>query len=722
MDEPPDFVLDDLAARYSQLQDLDALDKNTKDKQERRLEEIKETFRSRAKRRKKIRDGSDYLYSQDGQSDDLSKRYESLDIEAMDEGSRNKEARRLDGLKSEYLKKKSAYSIEDEEPIRLDLLQTENREESATDRKERMRMKQFEQLAEKRRKQQRRQQSLADEQEVMSVSDNFSSGGAQREATSQNETSYKTNSERRVEDTMRYLKKRSKARAAKEDRLQALQNDVKKLKDKLYGTDSGNNEDNKLELDSGFFDERPQAVSKGGAGARSLSTTMPPQGKGKAVGDEEEPYCEIEDEECWDITRETTFDKSRRSSSLSTTLPPTNKGAQSVRRQPSNEMEECEIDDEECFDITQETMFSKSRQSQSLSTTLLPTNTKPHIPNPIVTSKDDDEYAYDVAKDSFPDSRGRTFPSRATGWRDQKRTVPKKTVEKRTIQTVGLTAEEAKMIRDARLAAKRLEEDVPPLPSDRVESPSQVMEGQTVEEAQKAREDRLFDADKIKKERNKSSTKQRNRLTDDEEEGSINICAQRFSTDRSALLGHLPRVSIKDSGSTNPFSSKSSTPRTEDLLKKVEFLDNPRAFGNVDMVSSNASGGARFKGSRDVQKKNIQGYDTWLMSGIDRMAMTKLSRVAEAPVVSSSDGSTENAGELSGEEEVMDWLLTYLPDLKEEDAVLYFNGLLADGFDNAENLREIQDESDISFMKKGHQRVLLQSLESERKGEEEVKP
>jgi len=693
IDEPPDFVLDDLAARYSQLQDLDALDQNTKDKQERRLEEIKETFRSRAKRRKKIREGSvDQPHYQDGFSDDLSKRYESLDIEAMDEGSRNKEARRLDGLKSEYLKKKSAYSIEDEEPIRLDLLQRENREESATDRKERMRMQQFEQLAEKRRKHQRRQQSLVDEQEVMSVSDNFSSGGAQREATSQYKTSYKTNSERRVEDTMRYLKKRSKARAVKEDRLQALQNDVKKLKDKLHGTDSGNNEDDKVELDSGFFDERPQAVSKGGAGARSLSTTMPPQGEGKAFGDKEEPYCQIEDEECWDITKETTFDKSRKSSSLSTTLPPSNKGAQSVRRQPSNEMEECEIDDEECFDITQETMFSKSRQSQSLSTTLPPTNTKPHIPNPIVTFKDDGEYAYDVAKDSFPDSRGRTFPSRATGWRDQKRTVPKESVEKRRIQTEGLTAEEAKMIRDARLAAKRLEEDVSPK------------------------------RDKIKKERNKSSTKQRNRLTDDdEEEGNINICAQGFSTDRSALLGHLPRVSIMDSGSTNPFSSKSSSPRTQDLLKKVEFLDNPRAFrSNVDMVSSNASG-ARFNGSRDVEKRN-QGYDTWPMSDIDRMAMTKLSRVAEAPFSSSSDVSTKNAGELSGEEEVMDWLLTYLPDLKEEDAVLYFDWLLADGFDNAENLREIQDESDISFMKKGHQRVLLQCLESERRGEEEVKP
>jgi len=491
---------------------------------------------------------------------------------------------------------------------------------------------------------------------------------------------------------MRYLKKRSKARAVKEDRLQALQNDVKKLKDKLHGTDSGNNEDDKVELDSGFFDERPQAVSKGGAGARSLSTTMPPQGEGKAFGDKEEPYCQIEDEECWDITKETTFDKSRKSSSLSTTLPPSNKGAQSVRRQPSNEMEECEIDDEECFDITQETMFSKSRQSQSLSTTLPPTNTKPHIPNPIVTFKDDGEYAYDVAKDSFPDSRGRTFPSRATGWRDQKRTVPKESVEKRRIQTEGLTAEEAKMIRDARLAAKRLEEDVSPK------------------------------RDKIKKERNKSSTKQRNRLTDDdEEEGNINICAQGFSTDRSALLGHLPRVSIMDSGSTNPFSSKSSSPRTQDLLKKVEFLDNPRAFrSNVDMVSSNASG-ARFNGSRDVEKRN-QGYDTWPMSDIDRMAMTKLSRVAEAPFSSSSDVSTKNAGELSGEEEVMDWLLTYLPDLKEEDAVLYFDWLLADGFDNAENLREIQDESDISFMKKGHQRVLLQCLESERRGEEEVKP
>ena len=410
------------------------------------------------------------------------------------------------------------------------MLQRETREESATDRKELMRMQQFEQLAERRRKQQRRQQSLADEQEVMSVSDNFSSGGAQREATSQYKTSYKTNSERRVEDTMRYLKKRSKARSAKEDRLQSLQNDVKKLKDKLYGgTDSGNNEDDKLELDSGFFDERPQAMSKGGAGARSLSTTMPPQGKGKAVGVEEEPYCEIEDEECWDITRETTFDKSRKSSSLSTTLPPSNKGAQSVRRRPSNEMEECEIDDEECFDITQETMFSKSRQSQSLSTTLPPSNTEPHIPNPIVTSKDDGEYAYDVAKDSFPDSRGRTFPSRATGWRDQgqKRIVPNETVEKRRIQTEGLTAEEAKMIREARLAAKRLEENVLPLPSEPVESPSQVMEGQTAEEAQKAREACAFTADKIKKERNKSSTKQRNRLTEMMMKKVISIYARK---------------------------------------------------------------------------------------------------------------------------------------------------------------------------------------------------
>ena len=138
-DVPPDFVLDDLAARYSSM-DIDAMDVGTRNKELRRLEEIRKTFRQRASAH---RNSVGY----DVVSDDLSSRYSSLDIEAMDEGTRNKEARRLQGLRKEFLKKR-AYSTseEEDEPIRLDLLKRETREETAVERKERMRIAEFQRL------------------------------------------------------------------------------------------------------------------------------------------------------------------------------------------------------------------------------------------------------------------------------------------------------------------------------------------------------------------------------------------------------------------------------------------------------------------------------------------------------------------------------------------------------------------------------------------------
>ncbi|KAL7539816.1 hypothetical protein ACHAXR_009636 [Thalassiosira sp. AJA248-18] len=215
----------------------------------------------------------------------------------------------------------------------------------------------------------------------------------------------------------------------------------------------------------------------------------------------------------------------------------------------------------------------------------------------------------------------------------------------------------------------------------------------------------------------------------------------------------------------NPFSSNLRSSTGNDSRQRAtgqEFLDKPRPFqSNVDMVSSNTSG-ARFKRSSDIppEEKNIKDYydiTTAPMPNIDEMAKTKMSRVkpskgddyvditripmstlertfsvtrdankassvrskGKSPMGSDSDQSVianpvESGGddaEESSYEEVMYWILTHLPQLQEEDAISYFNSLLEDGFDSIEMCSEVLEE-DLYFMKKGHARSLLRSIQT----------
>ena len=93
--------MDDLAARYSSL-NVDAMDGGTRDKELRRLRELREILalskmRTSYDRTTEEEDEYDFVM------DDLSARYSSLDVDAMDGGARDKELHRLRTLRAEFL-------------------------------------------------------------------------------------------------------------------------------------------------------------------------------------------------------------------------------------------------------------------------------------------------------------------------------------------------------------------------------------------------------------------------------------------------------------------------------------------------------------------------------------------------------------------------------------------------------------------------------------------
>ncbi len=233
--------------------------------------------------------------------------------------------------------------------------------------------------------------------------------------------------------------------------------------------------------------------------------------------------------------------------------------------------------------------------------------------------------------------------------------------------------------------------------------------------------------------------------------------ASRFSTDRASFLAFPPRRVLKSAPTTRdrsypnpprtPSSDSSSLMNVSQVITSgQQFLDKRRPFQpNLDMVSSNTSGSS-FKRTNDLhpEEKNMQRefFDicTRPLPSVDEMAMTKASRIlAIAPTSrhnpisrlerSSSivrDASNMEVGSpndaithptsididgsiQSGEEQVMHWLLTHLPNLPEEDAIFYFNSLMKDGFDCNGSLNEILAE-DLHFMKMEHQLALLRSL------------
>jgi hypothetical protein len=175
------------------------------------------------------------------------------------------------------------------------------------------------------------------------------------------------------------------------------------------------------------------------------------------------------------------------------------------------------------------------------------------------------------------------------------------------------------------------------------------------------------------------------------------------------------------------------------------------------MVTSNTSGSS-FKRTSDFhpEEKNMQRefFDvcTRPSPGKDDMAFTKVSRILEVASASRvglgqgvvditgtpmstlerssstireasnvrlgypHEGNTNptstniDASIQPGEEQVMQWLLTHLPNLEEEEAITYFNVLVNDGFDCNESLGEILAE-DLHFMSIEHQVAVLRSFQ-----------
>ncbi|EJK55210.1 hypothetical protein THAOC_25079 [Thalassiosira oceanica] len=171
-----------------------------------------------------------------------------------------------------------------------------------------------------------------------------------------------------------------------------------------------------------------------------------------------------------------------------------------------------------------------------------------------------------------------------------------------------------------------------------------------------------------------------------------------------------------------------------------------QVFGSrVDMKSSNTSG-ARFKRSSDIppeQKRTRDYYDitTNPLSSRERMVQTERRKDLPTPQrgkrntdglefrneslsSASHEANKRNARDKqlpfgmgksvakpietepsssaeSSYEEVMQWLLTKLPGLGEENAVSYFNRLLEEGFDSNEMLGHIERD-DLEFMSEEH--------------------
>ncbi|KAL3811008.1 hypothetical protein ACHAXA_002285 [Cyclostephanos tholiformis] len=372
-----DFVLDDLSARYSSL-DVDAMDGGSRDKELRRLRDLRAAFQKR-----KERDRSYYRYADDASdfTDDFSSKWYDpakgnavmTNVVGVDNKS-YKGLRRLGEIKKRALDARASIGSEDEEkeePLRIDLLKKRTgREANEIERKERMRLMELQRLVAAR--------LLAEKRAAQDRRDDDSGSGG---VSSRTRNTYKTNEQRRLEDLERYLINRRSnwqsltfpPRPKPKDG-----EDDSKIDDALMNLD----DDAKLDTTANNIQNREAY--------RSLSTTMPPSNRGvKFVrnknDDSPAELCDLEeDEECWDITRNPNFNPREAQSfatrSLSTTMPPTNRGVRFVRDKNDNvSVELCDLEkDEECWDITRNPNFNareaQSFATRSLSTTMPPTN------------------------------------------------------------------------------------------------------------------------------------------------------------------------------------------------------------------------------------------------------------------------------------------------------------------------------------------------------------
>jgi hypothetical protein len=354
-------------------------------------------------------------------SDNLTKWYDSTKGKSAvttivnNVNSSKKESRRLDELKKRaqelelkatrlnYLSSRNI--IQDEEPLRLDLLKRKQSENDTNyyDRKERMRLESLASIIEK--KKMLNTTRIMELQRLvatrLSIEENKSSAqqsiehpttqlqgeydkyrprksGSVGYASSSNdgtELIYKTNEKNRLDDLEKYL--------------------IKRRGNRLLATTTTTPPNGKD--DYGGDDNNAQAV---------VSTPIPPPtNRGvRLVSDKlygvvtELCNLDTDEEDCWDITRRPNFntrtrntniDQRKSISSLSTTLPPTNRGVRIVRRDKHStntneddiDVELCDLEDDDCWDITRQPNFDERTRNinvdqrksiQSLSTTMSP--------------------------------------------------------------------------------------------------------------------------------------------------------------------------------------------------------------------------------------------------------------------------------------------------------------------------------------------------------------
>ena len=405
-------LMDDFASRYQKLgtATADGVSGGSSEKSARRLKDL-ETF-LRARQSRELRGRRE---ERETPVDDFEARYQAIGSSAADaiaDGRSDKSSRRLRALDA-FLKSRQsrANAAAEEEALRLDLLQKPMTDLTATERKERIRVEEFQRRA-----------RIAKEKEGNRADTNVSKSGSAAAAAAKR----KSNEERRLEALNKWTAKENEeveerriAKMLKEyqrltkGRRKVTKNVAKqKVKEERSSTAPlpPSNEDAAID---DFFDKRR---------IHSMSTTLPPSNNtGRKLQQKIQSSSGSDDEncagdECFDITRNSFSD--RESKSLSTTLQPNNKNAKMNSYVPaskdkvtdflptrSNDSDEGFVGDKG-FDISRSSY--SQRESKSLSTTLPPSNKNAKQNSYVPGSTSDDENCVgdecvDITRGSFLD-------------------------------------------------------------------------------------------------------------------------------------------------------------------------------------------------------------------------------------------------------------------------------------------------------------------------------
>ena len=782
-----DIILDDLTSRYSSLE-IKPLDDGCAEKENRRLRELRETFQK--KKVDKVESNDSYYEDYASMSDDFVTRYDALDTTvALDKvGTANKEARRLEELKKAFLSRRNKFSsdagiVGEDDVLRLDLMKRPTMEEAAIEQKERMRMKEIQRLA-----------RLAAEKKVDTGS--HSSARQQprgrREVMEERGSIIGSNAENHERNTI--LTKRYKTN--EERRLEALQKNRTKSR-----------------LNNAGRSTPPKATMR----SRQPPTTTPPSNRSIQAAREEAILSEMKTILA-EIDKHTYRDSTKSYTEIRTPQNRVTARRRSIENGSTigvgGQALECEIDDEECWDITRSPNFY-SRESQSLATTLPPINMRTkatHEADEYVTSTKAEQ-----VKQEFEQSSLTASPLQATSMQldggGKLECSPIDSSDKTSVSSNAPSSETTSSKNELESLADFTQEgDINVSSSSQIsstqqkvaEDPSHVKvetdEQEHTTEAPSTKSplptqfrpslfsdnDVLLDVSSHFPVKTRQTERNRFNVSSKEEADTSHAVTSVGSTNghghlskaclnKSQFRTHLRPSSFSDNDiildvsshfpDIRPFTTVQTKRKEQDrfnasqgMARGRQFLDKPRPFHpNLDMVTSNTSGSS-FKRTSDFhpEEKNMQRefFDvcTRPLPGKDDMAFTKVSRILEVASASRvglgqgvvditrtpmstlerssstirdasnvqlgnpHEGNTNptstniDASIQPGEEQVMQWLLTHLPNLEEEEAITYFNVLVNDGFDCNESLGEILAE-DLHFMSIEHQVAVLRSFQ-----------